>query len=405
MSLFLGPGIARWTPNTWADIEAAATTGILDETHWVELKEAIGASKPANLELAKDLASLAVDGGMLVIGIQDDKGKAGAVVGTELTGLGDRIDQVARDRVHPPLVVRPIEIPHPTVVGAGCILVIVDAGVEAPHMVDDRYWGRGASGKRALPDSEVRRRFGENNQRRTDFQNRFATIRGNSPVRGHGVLHLEFTPRSGGPSPVAAAIDRPHELLARLREGVPRDPLGWSVDQLSSARLVVRGVDLTNFNAHDSASDILEGDASSIEAHFTALRVDEDGSLGLSMSRLIWTETTSGRPSERQVSTEGLASVTHQCSMLAARLGDLAGYGGTWDVGLAISGLQGARPAPRAGRYLAGYVEASYPDDRYTALTTTTTRELTSEPRSIARRLLQPAFRVLGVPVDSNLCF
>ena len=38
---------------------AAAAAGVLDETHWVELKQAVpAASKPANLELAKDLGNL-----------------------------------------------------------------------------------------------------------------------------------------------------------------------------------------------------------------------------------------------------------------------------------------------------------------------------------------------------------
>ena len=107
MSYYLGPDRSWWTPSSWRDIGDAATAGTLDETQRVELKAALPASsKPANLELARDLASLAVDGGLLVIGIEDDKGKAGAVTGVDLAGVADRVDQVARDRVHPPLVVR-----------------------------------------------------------------------------------------------------------------------------------------------------------------------------------------------------------------------------------------------------------------------------------------------------------
>lgn len=78
---------------------AAASSGILDETHWVELKQAIPvSSKPANLELARDLASLSVDGGVLIVGVKDAGGAAGAVVGTSLDGLASRIDQVRLPR-------------------------------------------------------------------------------------------------------------------------------------------------------------------------------------------------------------------------------------------------------------------------------------------------------------------
>jgi hypothetical protein len=56
--------------------------GVLDETHWVALKQAVPAtSKPVNLELAKDPASLSVDGGVLIIGIADARRAAGDVGG------------------------------------------------------------------------------------------------------------------------------------------------------------------------------------------------------------------------------------------------------------------------------------------------------------------------------------
>jgi hypothetical protein len=108
-SYYLGPDRGRWIPSSWDDIVAAAAAGILDEgTHWVEIKKDVPASsRSANLELARDLASLAVDGGLLVIGVVDANGKAGDVVGANLAGLVQRIDQVARDRVDPPLTVAP----------------------------------------------------------------------------------------------------------------------------------------------------------------------------------------------------------------------------------------------------------------------------------------------------------
>jgi hypothetical protein len=90
---YLGPDKGRWTPATWADVVEAAAGGLIDETHWVDLKQELPAGKAtANTDLAKDLASLAVDGGLLVIGVEDHNSHAGKVCGVELAKLADRVD-------------------------------------------------------------------------------------------------------------------------------------------------------------------------------------------------------------------------------------------------------------------------------------------------------------------------
>jgi hypothetical protein len=52
-SFYLGPRRSRFQAETWDDVVTAAAAGVLDETHWVELKETVPlSSKPANLELS-----------------------------------------------------------------------------------------------------------------------------------------------------------------------------------------------------------------------------------------------------------------------------------------------------------------------------------------------------------------
>lgn len=71
-SFYVGPGNPPLRISQWNDLVAAAETGTLAETQWVELKGAIPASSSAaNLELARDLASLSVDGGVLIVGVKD----------------------------------------------------------------------------------------------------------------------------------------------------------------------------------------------------------------------------------------------------------------------------------------------------------------------------------------------
>jgi hypothetical protein len=121
-SAYLGPQKGRWTPAAWSDVVEAAAGGLLDESHWVDLKQELPAGKRThNTELAQDMASLAVDGGLLVVGIEDHDSRAGKVCGVELARLADRFDQVARDKVRPSLVVRSHEVRDPDGrVGAAC---------------------------------------------------------------------------------------------------------------------------------------------------------------------------------------------------------------------------------------------------------------------------------------------
>ena len=114
ISAYLGQDKGRWAPKDWSAVVEAAAGGLLDESHRLELKRELpSANRASNTELAKDLASLAVDGGLLVIGIEDRDSRAGNVCGVLLAGLADRVDQVARDKVRPSLVVRSHPIADP----------------------------------------------------------------------------------------------------------------------------------------------------------------------------------------------------------------------------------------------------------------------------------------------------
>ena len=67
-------GEARnWIPRSEADLTESISQGLLEETHYLELKREIAAGRGANKELARDLASLAVDGGTLLVGIGEDE--------------------------------------------------------------------------------------------------------------------------------------------------------------------------------------------------------------------------------------------------------------------------------------------------------------------------------------------
>ncbi|TQN44145.1 putative DNA-binding protein [Blastococcus colisei] len=389
MSYYLGPHRTRWTPDTWRHVVDAAVAGTLDETQWVELKAALPAhSKPANLELARDLASLAVDGGLLIIGIEDDKGRAGAVSGVELADLADRVDQVARDRVHPPLVVRPVPIVDPTRPGRGCLLVTVDASPEAPHMVDERYWGRGATGKRPLIDADVRRLLALNAQQREDFMQVVRQYVDAGPLAIPGSLHVLLTPRAGQHGALRDFLEEPFQLQQLVNEVCATDRTGWNLEALSQSRLTLRGLDISNVPLGDA---VASSDFSQLHGKAVSLR--DDGRVALTVTTLVFTETETGS-TKRWLSTKAVVALPRQTLRLAARLADYAGYGGQWDAAVVVTGLQGVKAHGDGHRFWA--MGTAYPENEYLWSTTTTTGELVDRPDDVLTRLLTPLLRVLG---------
>ena len=153
-SFYAGPRRPRFEIESWADLERVAADGLLTENQWVERKEALAPKRTGTVELAKDLASLAVDGGILLVGITD---KTCQVVGHSDASTHTRVSDVAKATVAPALHVIISEVTHPENHGRRVTAVEVPASPEAPHMVDERYWGRSANGKMTLSDAQVRR--------------------------------------------------------------------------------------------------------------------------------------------------------------------------------------------------------------------------------------------------------
>lgn len=205
MQHYLGPGRPLTALDTWDKVCAAADGGLLEENQWCELKERIGPSnKAVNTELARDLASLSVHGGVIIFGVRD---KTLEVMGFDTTGLRDRISQVAATRISPPLVpliADDIEGPE----GRKLLVVSVPPSLLAPHMVDERYYGRSADGKRVLSDPEVRTLIFARDQRTHGFVERLEALAQNDPIdemiegspTGHGHAFFLAEPCSPVPS-------------------------------------------------------------------------------------------------------------------------------------------------------------------------------------------------------------
>ncbi|MFF3020032.1 helix-turn-helix domain-containing protein [Streptomyces sp. NPDC057939] len=126
-SIYLSSDNPRWVPKTEADLQAAINSGLFEENHHLDLEKA-PSSKGDNRELARDLASFAVDGGTLIIGVQENKETQTFEPAPQpLNGLPEKIEPVARTIPDPPLPVITDVLKSEAGNGTGYVIVHIPA--------------------------------------------------------------------------------------------------------------------------------------------------------------------------------------------------------------------------------------------------------------------------------------
>lgn len=109
--VYISPEVPRWVPLDHEAILGAIQSALLSETHYFDLKSSIPSGASKNRELARDMASFAVDGGALLVGVMEGGDGSLGLSPVQLDGLAERIEQVARMIPDPPLPVTCHAIP------------------------------------------------------------------------------------------------------------------------------------------------------------------------------------------------------------------------------------------------------------------------------------------------------
>ncbi|MFD8026777.1 helix-turn-helix domain-containing protein [Streptomyces lavendulae] len=411
MPIYLSPEVPGWSPRTEADLQAAIDSGLLEESHRLDLKQALHATKGDNKELARDIASFAVDGGTLIIGIGEDKENRTFFLAPQpLKGLGEKVEQVARTLPDPPLTVVTKDIPATegdTEGGEerGYLVIHVPASPAAPHMVDGRYHGRGDKTKHVLSDADVVRLH---ERRRSTDQDALELLQhemDRDPVRHGNNAHLFL---------LAQPLASPRDMLLRLT-GDPQ--WGQRLNEFI-AKANTRALNEVLYPNHDIVPS-LAGDASrsyrrarGIAAAspdigparlFTSdgsgtrqtmraieLQVGDDGGLRIYSSRL--SDEVNG---QQQIFAAAPVVKTRRLLALVVAAAEEAGYFGNWALAVGANRLKGK------GAYNSNYgmfgPNAQYDADIYAETTTATWAELTTTPGAITRRLTGSLLRALGV--------
>lgn len=150
-----------WLPKTEADIVKAVQSGSLEESAIFDAKSDLPSK---NQELAKDVAAMANDGGVIIYGIgEDENGRLSKLTPLSLDGQAEKIDAVVRSSIAEPPVVHITAIPTAENAVIGYIVVHVPPSERAPHMVvvkgDNRFYGRTATGNFPLLEGEIARLY------------------------------------------------------------------------------------------------------------------------------------------------------------------------------------------------------------------------------------------------------
>ncbi|MEV6251276.1 ATP-binding protein [Streptomyces sp. NPDC051742] len=406
-SIYLSSDNPRWMPKTEADLQAAVDGGLFEESHHLDLKKAPN-SRGDNKELARDLASFAVDGGTLIIGVQENKdSRTFELAPQPLNGLPEKIEQVARTIPDPPLTVITEEISSAADDGTGYLIVHIPASPVAPHMVDNRYFGRGDKTKYQMADAEV---VGLHARRRDIEGDTLTLLRkemDEDPLRDVGAqshLFLVAQPTAGRRDmclPITGAKDWNQRLPALIQRALqaPRTRAalsgGFSPD-LSSAHQGhrrARGVALSSSGI--GAGRVYTPQGGSYDESVVELQLFEDGGLRLLMTRLSEGASTpyeSPDEAEQVIFDSAAVVFTRHMLELIRLISEDVGYHGNWAVAVGANRLRGRRRWSQPAIFASNH---RYSADTYEESTGATLAELRDAPGTVTRRLLGPLLRSL----------
>jgi hypothetical protein len=145
-----------WRPQSWSEIEGLI--GQAEESAYLDFKRKLSGD---GRELAKDIAAMTVDGGVLLYGIDEEKpgGLAGAIIKVALKGQEERLRQIANSTIHPAPAFEVIYMREAPADPDGVIAVVVPPSPLAPHAVGERFPRRDGTTTKYLSEPEIDRLY------------------------------------------------------------------------------------------------------------------------------------------------------------------------------------------------------------------------------------------------------
>lgn len=397
------PGDPRWLPASETELQRAIDEGLLEESHYLDVKRELSSGKSANKELARDLASFAIDGGMLVVGVEENQNTGTLTLCPQpLAGLSERVEQVARDVPDPPVDVVTHEIRSESDDAAGYLVVVVGRSATAPHMVDNRYMGRGDKTKTTLSDAEVVRLHDRGRLSRDDALRLLERQIERDPVpaeaRRQSHLFLLAHPSAGRPEmllDLTGGTNWHQQLLDLVNAGYAPDvvaavgPEQFSPDLRMATNPTRRaaGAALSTYNL--TAGRQLDDSGDRFHEDFVEVEVDEDGGIRVLMTR--FSDTLQSQ--EDVVFDVAAAIYARRFLAMVAAASQRSGYFGQWLLAVGATRLRGLRSYEMHRDWNMG---PRYDEDEYRNSTVASYSDLTNRPGALADRLVGRLLRSFG---------
>lgn len=379
---------------TEADLRAALDRGQLVETERLDLKQELPpATDRGTRALAADLAALALGGGEVIVGV--DEGPPVALTPIVLAGQRERVEQIARHRVDPPVACTVSEIPSEMAgAGHGYLVITVPASPEAPHAVNEAFYGRFGTTNSRLSAAEVRRHMrgtAETGPSIGDLLDRWIAA---DPIpeeeRQQAHLFVVARPLDAEREMLQDAVGTEWESWTRREviDGRPRLDNAWSPDFGSLHRLdrVPDGWIASSEGRTERITDRLR------ESHLLVVEFGEDGSIRLFSAR------ASDHTPEARVAIELIiGGLVRRALETCVAVTEATGYQGRWDVGVAVNHLAGTVSHFRLKNWWVDREDTpTYPDDEYRRTWSGTTSELRQDVDAVVERLVGPLNRTLS---------
>jgi hypothetical protein len=398
---------SRWQPTSEAEISQAIDGDLLHESHYLDMKRQVGDNTRQRKETAADLASFALDGGGLLIGIEEDKeNRTWSLAPQSLDGLSERVEQVAASAVDPALFVVTHEVRSEADPSQGYLFVEVPASPRAPHMVEGVYYGRGDKTRVRLSDAEVVRHHAKFEPVWTLANRMLDGERDRDHVPAEqqktGRLYVIAHPLTARSS-VAVDLVRGdsmviHNLINGVEHLIPKviREFAPSPSYASSTATRAHGVARCSAAATGPGRTFNQVNDNTDEEDLLDIELREDGGVRVLMGRMTATWGSHGSDSA-VVIADGLA-VAYALRVVhwAAEIGRRSGYHGSWTFGLLATGLRGySSSAFREGAFGFGN-GPTYDVDTYRETTTASGVEMKEQPWAVADRLVGRLVRGLG---------
>lgn len=386
-----------WIPKNEAEIVSVVTNGQLQETASLDAKAEIS----KNTEIAKDIAAMTNDGGVIIYGIGQDQHKRLTILSPfPLANQPERISSIVRSSISEPPTVHIHPIPTVSDPTKGYIIVEIPPSPRAPHMVivgdKNRYYGRNSSGNHILTEGEVARLYARRQQLEVDRDALLETEIQRYPFAPYPTLAYLY-------AFVRPVFQQSESLIQRAcEEGRSIDETLWILAQSAekpfikadySPKLAAPYQWVPTVDGYRGDSIPNKNNSINELRNFLRLEIDHNGNGHFFCGRAA--DTIQGNNGNIFIFLPALvAGNVARFLFLFGTLYNKAEYNGMVDVGIAVNGLNGCLPDSQ--RLIFSYDISPYDQDEYRRTGRFLAHELSANTQAIAENLTMPLIRAIG---------